>query len=453
MNSKLADVFQSVDEAPTMASYQIAARELGGLEPDLQAVRIALLSTFTIDSLIPYLKVEAARHGFAADLYVGPFNSVNQELIDPTSGCTTHDPDIVFVAQLLADVCPIVANDFLISDARQIEHAIDETVSRCLGALSAFRETSRASFVVHNFALPRYPLLGIGEASAEFSQTEAVRRLNARLGNALKQFPGVYLLDFDRLCADVGHRNWHDERMWQLARAPLSSRALPALARSYAAFLVAIAGKPRKCLVLDLDNTLWGGVVGESGVEGIKLGATYPGSAYQQFQQVLLQLHQRGILLAINSKNNPADVEEVFRRHPDMVLKPEHFASVHINWLEKPKNMLEIAKDLNLGLESLVFFDDSPIERAMMRQALPEVLTLQVPKDVIDYPRVLLDSGAFERLSFTEDDRQRGQMYREQLVRRERAQSATSLEEFLADLQMTAAVHPVDQFAFPRVWI
>jgi FkbH-like protein len=244
--------------------------------------------------------------------------------------------------------------------------------------------------------------------------------------------------------------------MWYLGRAPLSAEAMQLLARTHATFVRAVSGIPRKCLVLDLDNTLWGGVVGEEGISGIKLGQSYPGSAYCDLQRAILLLSQRGVVLAINSKNNPQDVEEVFRAHPDMVLKSEHIASRRINWQPKPDNMLEIADELNIGLDSLVFLDDNPAECDLMRRSLPQVMTLEAcdakgNPDPLGSLRLLLDGGVFDKLSFTAEDRRRGAQYQQQAARRRSERSATSLEDFLRGLEMTASVCEVDEFAFPRV--
>jgi len=414
MGLSLEQILRSVDERPTLAAYARAARELRSSGEQLQPVKVSLLSTFTVDPLLPYLGVEAARRGFAADIYLGPFGAVGQELLDPGSGCLSHQPDVVFVAQLLSDVCPPLANDFLALSEESVEQYVTEIVSEAAATLRVFRQLSQATVVVHNFALPRHPPLGIYEVMEPRSQTSVIRELNWLLADAVRTIPGVYVLDYDRLCAGAGYRNWQSDKMWYLGRAPLSALALPALARAQAAFIQASSGARRKCLVLDLDNTLWGGTVGEDGVAGIKLGHTYPGNAFRHFQETVLQLHRRGVLLAINSKNNRDDVEGVFRSHPDMVLKEEHFASSRSNWRAKPDNMVEIASDLDIGLDALVFFDDNPAERALMRQALPEVLTLEVPPDPLQYAEVLLESGAFERLSFTREDRRRGEMYRGQ---------------------------------------
>ena len=453
---QIDELLRSVDERPTVAAYSQAARALRPLRTGLRQARIALLPTFTIDSLVPYLEVEAARQGFGADVYVGPFNSVQQELLDAQSGCATHAPQVVFVAQLLGDVCPPLADDFLALSAARVEELIADTVAGLRSALQAFRRTSSSAVVLHNFALPAYAALGIYEASARTSQSEAVRQLNAQLATMAREMPGVYVLDFDRFSAEIGYRNCGDTKMWYLGRAPLAASAMPALARLQALFLRAILGVQRKCLVLDLDNTLWGGVVGEEGLSGIKLGHTYPGSVFCDIQRAALALQRRGVLLAVNSKNNSADVEEVFRSHPDMVLSPEHFACTRINWRAKPDNMLEIADALNIGLDSLVFLDDSPAERDLMRRSLPQVLTLasedvKAVLDPLKLLRTLRETTAFDKLSFTGEDRRRGEMYQQQAARQQLEHSAASLDDFLNGLEMTVAITPVDEFTLPRV--
>lgn len=451
MSLDLEQVLRTLDERPTVAGYAQAARAVRSTRDQLRPVRIALLATFTVEGLVPYLEVEAARRGFGVEVYIGPFNSVKQELLDPGSGCIQHRPDAVFILQLLADVCPPLANDFLaLETTERVRHA-DTTVVELTASLTAFRKHSPATVVVGNFARPLEPPLGIYEASAPATQTDSIHQLNSRMATSVSAIAGVYVLDFDRLCADVGYRHWRDDKLWYLGRSPLSAQLLPAVARTQALFIQAIKGSPRKCLVLDLDDSLWGGVVGEVGVAGVQLGQTYPGNVYRDFQQAVLELHRRGILLAINSKNNSADVDEVFACHPDMVLTKGHFASIRINWQDKPKNMVEIARELNIGIDSLVFFDDNPVERALMRQALPQVLTLGVPSDPIQYVRVLRESGAFERLSFTEEDRRRGEMYQEEAARRELQEQSVSLEDFLKSLQLTVSIAAVDQFTFPRV--
>ena len=448
MNDDLGQILAAVDERPGVAGYMQAARQVLSFKEQLVPVRVALLASFTIDAGVPFLVVEAARAGFAAEVYVAPFNTVQQELLDPESGCIRHQPAVVFVANLLGDVCPALAHDVL---SGGIDQQIETLVTDIITPLQELRKRSGADVVLHNFARPQRAALGIGEPMASGSQTEVINRLNTRLAKAVGAIPGAYVLDLERVCANVGYDSCYDDKMWYLGRSPFSPTAWRALTQEQAAFIRALRGPQRKCLVLDLDNVLWGGIIGEAGVANIKLGQAYPGAVFRDFQQAVLELHRRGVLLAINSKNNPADVEEVFHSHPDMVLKPDHFACTRINWQDKPQNMREIARELNIGLESLVFFDDNPAEQARMRQALPQVLTLSVPPEPIKYLNVLRESRAFDRLAVTEEDRRRGDMYREQAVRRQLEQSAASVEEFLRDLQMTISIERVNEFAFPRV--
>src|SRR5436190_8756407 len=239
-NSKLEQILQSLDERPAPAAYAQAAREIKTFHEQLQPARVALLSSFTVRSLVPYLEVEAARRGFAADVYVGPFNAVTQELLDPESGLHAHKPDVVFIAQQLSEVGPLLVGDFLALGAEQVDEQIQKVIRDLLAALEGFRRSSSAAVVVHNFASARHPLLGIYEPMAEASQTEAIRMLNSRLAEAVKSIPGVYVLDYNKLASETGYRNWYDDKMWHLGRAPLSAQAMPVLAREWSVFLGAI---------------------------------------------------------------------------------------------------------------------------------------------------------------------------------------------------------------------
>jgi FkbH-like protein len=455
VQTRLQEILRALDQRPGMAAYAQAARQVRPLTDGLRCVRISLLATFTVEPLVPFLEIETARAGFQASIYTAPFNVVRQELLDPESGCHRHGPDVVFVAQLLDDVSPPLANDYLSLDAEQIEQHIEEIASETASAVAEFRVHSQAAVVVCNFPLPRHPLLGIGEPNDPASQTEAIRGLNRRLAEAIRGIPDAYVLDFDRLLAEVGYRSWQNQT-WYLGRAPLSPDVLLLLAQTQAALLRGLLGRPRKCLVVDLDNTLWGGVVGEEGLPGIKLGHAYPGNAYRDLQRYLLQLHRRGVLLAINSKNNPAEVDEVLTSHPDMILRREHFASMRVNWSSKVDNMQEIAEELNIGLESLVYLDDHPAECELMRRALPEVLTLQAcdergRPDPIGAMRLLQEGRPFDKLLLTAEDRRRNELYQQQVARRELQHGSVSLEEYLCELETTVAIGPVDAFALPRV--
>lgn len=454
--ARLEQQLRRLDERPSATAYAEAAREIREMRDDIRPIRISQLSSFTVDPLIPYLEVEAARTGFAANVYIAPFNSVQQELLDPKSGSASHDPAVVFLSVLLEDLCPELALDFLGLAESDADRLAEGALQGLLGAIQSFRERSPAAVVVNNFALPASPSLGLAESSVARSQTAAIRQLNQRLTTELASISGTYVLDFDRLCAEVGYARWRNEKMWHLGRAPLGEMALIRLATAQAAFVQAIAGTPRKCLVIDLDNTLWGGVIGEDGVGGIALGHTYPGNAYREVQRALLQLFRRGVLLAINSKNNQTDVDQVFDSHPDMLLKREHFAATRINWDPKPENLAQIADELNIGIDSLVYLDDSPTECALMRQLYPEVVTWEAcdhegRPEPLGTLRRLQETRLFDRLALTSEDRRRGEMYQQQQSRRQFESTATSLDDFLQGLQLKVAISVVDDFSMNRV--
>jgi FkbH-like protein len=216
-------------------------------------------------------------------------------------------------------------------------------------------------------------------------------------------------------------------------------------------YVKAITGMNKKCIVLDLDNTLWGGIVGEDGLNGIKLGPTPPGNAYVEFQRHILSLNQRGIILAINSKNNFEDAIEVIRKHPYMILREENFACIRINWNDKVTNMREIAEELNIGVDSVVYFDDDPVNREYMSLNLPDVLTVNMPQDPALYVPTLLDLNDFNVLKITEEDTKRGQMYRQEKKRKDFEKTASNLDDFLKQLDIKLKIRKADQFTIPRI--
>jgi FkbH-like protein len=239
--------------------------------------------------------------------------------------------------------------------------------------------------------------------------------------------------------------------LWLSARVPLSGKLLNSLAVEYVRYFMAMVSARRKCLVVDLDNTLWGGILGEDGYDGIQIGHEFPGNAFRELQQAVLDLYHRGIILAICSKNNEADVLRVLEQHPDMLLRPQHFASVQINWDDKATNLRRIAQDLNIGLDSLAFWDDNPAERSLVRQMLPEVLVIDLPDHPSEYAPALRRIVEFETLMLSDEDRQRGAMYRAQAERQRLQATAESLESYYASLDMRLEIGLADSHSIPRI--
>jgi FkbH-like protein len=324
-------------------------------------------------------------------------------------------------------------------------------VERLVALAAAVRARSAAHVLVATFAEPVRLAAGLADATLELPQRALVADLNRQLGARLPSVPGAYPLDVARLATEVGLRQWHDERLWQLGRIPLGAAAQLALGELVARTAAALLRPAHKVLVLDLDNTLWGGVLGEDGLGGIALGEEHPGRSYKQFQRAARGYADRGVLLAIASKNNEADVLEALAQHPDMVLRVTDFAARQIHWQDKATSLRAIAEELSVGLDALVFFDDNPVERAWVREQLPQVAVIEVPPKAIDYVAALDGAGLFDHLTLTAEDRARAALYQRDAQRRELAAGAGSVEDFLRQLDMTITVGPITDGERARV--
>lgn len=255
----------------------------------------------------------------------------------------------------------------------------------------------------------------------------------------------------EKINSKFGENNVFDFNYYYSGDVKIAFNFLPYLAKELFGYIKPILGLNRKCVVLDLDNTLWGGVIGEDGFDKIKLGQDAKGKAFVEFQKTLLALYQRGIILAINSKNNPEDALQVIKEHPNMILKEEHFAAMRINWNDKVSNMKEISNELNIGLDSMVFFDDDPINREIMKQAIPEVQTIDLPKNPATYVSILHSMNDFHVLKITDEDKKRGKMYFQQRKRNEFKSEVTNLEEYLKNMKISINVKKGNKFTIPRI--
>ncbi len=373
---------------------------------------IAFISSYTTDPLADYVQVFAAQSDLAVNQYIAPYGQFNQELLNPQSELYRTSPQITFL---------LIEN----------ESGLD-------GLVDAFLTNSTGILVINTFpACPSWPLQVLPD-----QHRILIEKLNARIIERYQNHPRVQILDLDALVAYAGCQNAMSPQMMSMARIPFSELFLSLLARRIISHITATMGLARKCLVLDCDNTLWGGIIGEDGLDGIQIGHDSPGREYLEFQKTILELYEQGVILAINSKNNSADVMQVLNEHPHMLLREKHFASVVVNWEAKPQNMQKIAEQINIGLDAMVFIDDNPAERQMMRQSLPQVETLEMPVDPSLFARTLREAGCFARAYLTEEDKNRGQIYAAQRQRDQFEQSCATLEDFLKSLEMVVSIRP-----------
>src|ERR1017187_1126302 len=437
----LASVWE-LDPGSALAGFVASRYDRIAGRLDLLRQRWAILRSFTVEPVVPVFRAGAYAGGVALETHLGEFNAYAQEILDPGSALYRFQPDVAVLAVQTRDVAPALWRG---------ESAADDVLGRFGGWIRSFRTYSKAALIVHSLEVPAVACAGILDAQREDNTAEAIQRINRGLRALAGQHRGVYILDYDALVARHGREKWGDARKWLTVRLPVASANLPHLAREWLRFLHPLAGKVAKCVVVDLDNTLWGGVIGEDGMNGIQLGAEYPGAAFQQLQRALLDVSRRGILLAVASKNNPADALEALNGHPGMVLGPRDFAAMRINWNEKARSLREIAAELNIGLDTIALVDDNPVERQQVREQAPEAIVIHLPQDPMGYAQAVRDCPWLERLTLSEEDRQRGEYYAAQRERVELEGSVTSKEDFYRSLDQVVEIAPVNAQTLARV--
>jgi FkbH-like protein len=415
----------------------------------LQGSKVAILRSFTVEPVVPLLRATAFAHRLDLEVRLGEFNAYAQELLDPESKVYAFAPDAVLLAVQARDLVPRLWEDFADLDGDAVTAAVDDASALLRSLAGAFRG-AQGTLVLHTLEAPGVPSRGLLDSQAARSQAEAIRQINRTIAELAESERHVVVLDYDALVARRGRDRWFDRRKWLTTRMPIAAGEQVHLAYEWAGCLHALAGKVCKAIAVDLDNTLWGGVVGEDGVDGLQLDGEYPGAAFREVQRALLDLHQRGVLLAVCSKNNPAESLEALERHPGMLLRREHFSVLKINWQDKATNLLEIAAELNIGIDAVGFLDDNPVERELVRRQLPDVTIVDLPRDPLGFAEAIRRSPVFERVSLTDEDRARGRYYAEQGQRRRLEQSAGSVEDFLSSLEMRVEIAPVTPATLPR---
>jgi len=442
----LCDLFAATDG---MGDYAYAAARLRELGPEgarscgWKPVRAYIARSVTVEPLLPHLTVHAALGGIWLEIVLGGYGSFIDDLMNPQGVLCAAAPDLVLFISDVEDLAGGLADICASGDPEAIERETHRAIAGVTSLLEVFRRHSPARLVVQGLLPPEEPALGeVADANHPAGELRAVRRINDALAAACRAIGDAVLFDQEQAAARSGRAVWRDARLFHSSRVAVAPRCF----RPYAAGLVralrSLYFPSRKVLCTDLDGTLWGGIVGEDGSAGVATGAAFPGSGFRAYQRHLKQLAARGVLLAVVSKNNPADVEECFRlRAGDLALRLDNFAGRKIGWQEKCDSLVELARELSLGLDSFVFVDDSPVECAAVRQRLPQVLVIEAPRgQPWLLPGILSATGAFDTLAITEDDRRRTDEYRARAQRAELEKTAASREQFLQSLEMECRV-------------
>lgn len=402
--------------------YLELANKYAGLKPDdfPAKVSINLITNFTDATLQKILLGICLDSNIYPQLYSVPYKQYHFFLNDKNSELHLRRADITFI---FFDINYYITSAFS-DDSSHFSDMADRVRELC--------QSQAGPVVFCTFALPY-----MGPFGNLFEQNHFYNRIqeyNAQISNIAKEQKNLFIFDINRLLHSFGEENARDYRGLYAFDIPFTNEFFLLLAKEWLPYVYSLVGKMKKCIVVDLDNTLWGGIVGEVGAKGIKLGHEYPGVAFQNFQRALLACYNRGMILAINSRNNPEDVDEVFAKNPHMILKKEHFAAIKINWNDKAQNLLEIANELNIGVDSLVFFDDDPVNRELVKSRLPDVLVPHFTISPEEYIRKLFSLNIFSQFWLTDEDKDKGKMYAAELKRKNVMSSAKSPEEYMAQL-------------------
>jgi FkbH-like protein len=426
----------------SLGSLLDAIRDATAVDTDWSAdASLHFLRNYTTESVDPYLQFHLVRDDIRPAISHGGYDTMVQELLDPGSDVRRDQPDVIVMSLLV---------DFLDARCVEPEWSADDCIAK-IDELVGHVVEKTSSLLVLNTLLP--PVDHLLDGATEASLETEISRVNKRILELQSRHSSRLIVsDFHELYRRSGEVDALDKRFWRASQAPFRKSFLDLYARDIAYHIRVLKGRSRKCLVLDCDNTLWGGVIGEEGLDGIQLhDSDKPGVYFRAFQEAAVALHDQGVMLAVCSKNNEDDVWEVLDNHPYCALKKSHLVAWRINWENKAANLVSLADELNIGLDSFVFVDDSPHERALVGAALPDVLVLGVPDELENLSNMLDSDRLFDTSSGSDEDRQRTQMYRQESERKREQNGYDDLTDYLSTLETVLRIFPVDSANKARV--
>lgn len=414
----------------------------------LKKIKLAILSDASTEFLVLAIRGLGYDLGYDFDIYVAAYGSIESELLNPYAELYTISPDFIVIFQ---SVKKLQRQFYTLNDAQKQAFADDNI--RQVHAYYDFvlSKNSACKILYANFPEMVTSVFGNYANKVSLSFEYQLRKLNFELMNLCQKHSNLFINDLSKIQNLYGIPQFHDSRMYITADFSYAPDVLPAIAKNTTDIILALDGQIKKCVILDLDNTLWGGVIGDDGIENIEIGGLGIGKAFTEFQMWLKQLQYRGIILAVCSQNNEEIAQSPFLKHPEMVLKLEDFAIFVANWGSKAENIKHIQQTLNIGFQSLVFLDDDPYQRTLVQNYLPDVCVPDLPKDPSDYLAYLNTLNLFETATYSEADKQRNQYYREE-VNREALKGYYATEaDYLQKLEMVAEILPFNAYTLPRI--
>ncbi len=446
------DPTENTMNTPTQTQMQTA---INAAEDTLPPFSVTIVRNIMLEPLETILKYFFIQEKHRASVTFGGYDTMQQEALGLEAESLFTEARIVLLFTFLPRLSPLFANSFASLSPQAIKEEEQRILESLENLLTGIRQQTSAPIIWHGLERPVFPALGIADGNPYpdgNGQCAAISRINHSMRNILNHIGNAFYTDTDICLMRAGAEKFYDPRLWHMARMPYSWEGLYALALESMKNIRPLLGRVRKCLVLDCDNTLWHGIIGEDGLSGIRMDDSYPGSCHRELQQTAIDLYHRGVILALCSKNNEEDVWEVFDSHQDMLLQRAHLASYRINWNNKVDNLRELAQELNIGLDSFVFVDDSSFEVSMVEECLPEVCSIHLSSQHLLQPRkLLLESGLFDSPVLSAEDRERGKMYQAESHRKQLQSKVTDLATYYKSLEMVIRIDKADHFSIPRI--
>lgn len=428
-------------------SFSDLKKALKLINPDFKKIRIAVLGDSATQLICTAIKGMAKLEGFEIELYEAEYDQLKQEIIDTDSALYQFEPEFI----LLFHSTQKLAKSFYKKDISKKEIFANDWMDEISYFLSIINQHLKTNILFLNFVETDDAIFGNYGLKTRASLNYNIKSINYKLMEMSHLMKNLFVVDLNNLANKYGNQNIADPKIYITTDTIFSIEFIPQTARLILDILLPFTGKFKKCVILDLDNTTWGGIIGDDGIENIQIGDLGIGKAFTEFQYWIKQLKERGIILAVCSKNTEHIAKEPFEKHPDMVLRLDDISVFVANWENKADNIRYIQSILNIGFDSMVFLDDNPFERNIVRENIPQICVPELPEDPAEYLPYLKTQGLFETISFTQEDQERTKLYQEEANRTVLQHKFTNEDEFLQNLEMECIVEPITKFTLPRV--
>lgn len=413
----------------------------------LKEHKIAILGDCSTQHLATSLKGYGYQEGYHLNVFDSDYNQIDSQIMDDTSELYNHAPDTVLIYMSTEKLY----ENFCETAPEQRENFADLTIQKINQNWQSLNNKIKTDILQFNFIEIDDKTFGNYANKTPSSFLFQLRKLNVQLMELASQTKNAFLLDLSTIQNTYGREFVHDDKLYYIAKMPLSTNILPEVAKQIVTIIKSLDGKFKKCAILDLDNTLWGGVIGDDGLKSIQIGELGLGHAFSEFQMWLKELKNRGIILAVCSKNNEEIAKEPFEKHPEMILHLDDISMFVANWEDKATNIKYIQETINIGMDSIVFIDDNPFERNLVKGMIPDITVPELPEDPALYVSYLRSLNLFETASYSENDKDRTKQYQAEVGRTTMQSNFENFDEYLKSLEMTATAHAFDEFEIPRI--